>query len=70
MDRVGEVVEMARKAGLKVIINLHHDGATESGGKDLGWLSIGRASRNREANNQITSQFAIYARLGSDSRVF
>ena len=66
MDRVGEVVEMARKAGLKVIINLHHDGATESGGKDLGWLSIGRASRNREANNQITSQFMrVWAQIAA-----
>jgi endoglucanase len=57
LERVAEVVEMAHNAGLKVIINLHHDGATESGGRDLGWLSIGKASRNQEAYNQITSQF-------------
>jgi len=58
LRRVGEIVEMAKDAGLKVIINLHHDGATESGGKDLGWLSIGRASRNSDAYNSITAKYA------------
>ncbi|MCL2180867.1 MAG: glycoside hydrolase family 5 protein [Treponema sp.] len=57
LSRVGDVVDMAYNAGLKVIINIHHDGATESGGRDLGWLSIARASRNQENDNQITSQF-------------
>jgi endoglucanase len=57
LQRVAEVVEMAHNAGLKAIINLHHDGSTQSGGRDLGWLSINKASRDQEAYNQITSQF-------------
>ena len=58
IKRVGEVVEMAHNAGLKVIINLHHDGAVESYGKELGWLSLVKASRNQEEYNRITLQFA------------
>jgi endoglucanase len=58
LRRIGEIVEMARKAGLKAIINLHHDGSTLNGGKDLGWLSIGQASRNQEQFNRITAQYA------------
>jgi len=57
LRRVGEVVDMAHNAGLKVIINMHHDGATESVGKDVGWLLVGRASRNADAFNRITAQY-------------
>jgi endoglucanase len=57
LSRVGDVVEMARNAGLKVIINLHHDGATETGGRDLGWLSVSQASRNQVEFNRITSKY-------------
>jgi len=57
LRRVAEVAEMAHNAGLKAIINLHHDGSTQSGGRDTGWLSIGRASRNTEQNNLITAQY-------------
>jgi endoglucanase len=57
LSRVAEVAEMAHKAGLKAIINLHHDGSTQSGGRDSGWLSIGKASRNTAQENQITAQY-------------
>ena len=57
LRRVAEVVEMAHNAGLKAIINLHHDGSTQSGGRDNGWISIGKASRNTEQNNLITAQY-------------
>jgi len=57
LRRVAEVVEMAHNAGLKAIINLHHDGSTQGGGRDLGWISIGQASRNAVQNNLITTQF-------------
>ena len=57
LKRVAEVAEMANNAGLKAIINLHHDGAN-NGRADLGWLSIGRAGRNKSANELITTQFA------------
>jgi endoglucanase len=58
LKRVAEVAGMAHSAGLKVIINIHHDGATESDGKDLGWLSITKAGRNNDEFNRITAQFA------------
>lgn len=58
LRRVAEVAEMARNAGLKVIINMHHDGATETFGKDHGWLMVGRASRNTEFFNRVTAQYA------------
>jgi len=57
LKRVAEVVEMAHNAGLTAIINLHHDGSNQGGGKELGWISIGRATNNRNVYDQITSQF-------------
>jgi len=58
LERVAEVVDMAHKAGLKVIINIHHDGSTPSLGKDEGWLSISKAVRNKAEYEKITHQFA------------
>jgi len=59
LKRVAEVVDMAHNAGLKVIITLFHDGATDSNSNDLGWLSIRKAaSRDQNEYNQITAQFA------------
>jgi len=57
LKRVAEVVEMAHSAGLKVIINMHHDGATDSGGKDIGWFSVRQATRNQDEFNRITAQY-------------
>jgi len=57
LQRVAEVVEMAHNAGLRAIINLHHDGSTQSGGNNLGWITIGRASTNADQYNLITAQF-------------
>ena len=58
LERVAEVVDMAHKAGLKAIINLHHDGSTPEQGKSDGWLLISKASRNENEYNRITHQFA------------
>ena len=58
LERAAEVVDMARKAGLKVIINIHHDGSTPQEGKDDGWLSISKAVKNRSEYERITHQFA------------
>ena len=58
LKRVAEVAEMAHNAGLKVIINLHHDGSVESGGKELGWLSVAKAGKNQDEYNLITAQYA------------
>jgi len=58
LQRVADVVDMAHKAGLKVIINLHHDGSTPSLGREDGWLSITKSYRNEADYKRITHQFA------------
>jgi endoglucanase len=58
LKRVEEVVLMAHNAGLKVIINLHHDGATENSMKEDGWLSITKAAYLDFEYQRITYQFA------------
>ena len=58
LKRVADVVDMAHNAGLKVIINLHHDGSTENWAKEDGWLSIANAAYSEAAYNKITWQFA------------
>jgi len=57
LARVAEVAEMAHKAGLKAIINLHHDGSTADGGKDNGWLSINTARASKEGYDEVTHKF-------------
>jgi endoglucanase len=46
LRRVAEIAGYAHEAGLKVIINLHHDGATKSGDIDVSWLSINKARQS------------------------
>jgi endoglucanase len=58
LERVAEVVDMAHNAGLKVIINIHHDGSTPQEGKDDGWLSISKAIKGKSEYEQVTHQFA------------
>jgi endoglucanase len=66
LKRVAEVVEMAHNAGLKVIINLHHDGSTSSLTKEDGWLSVGKASKNDDENARITHQFVrVWAQIAA-----
>jgi endoglucanase len=57
LKRAAEVIGYAHGAGLKTIINLHHDGATESGGKDRGWLSINKARQSEEGMREVTAEF-------------
>ena len=57
LRRVGQVAEMARKADLKVIINLHHDGSTPSKTREDGWLSVSKAAKNTGDYYRITNQF-------------
>ena len=52
LARVAEVAQMARKAGLKAIINLHHDGA-----HDGGWLSVKKAVASKAGYNEVTHKF-------------
>ena len=53
MNRVAEVVGYAKDAGLKAIINIHHDGADSKY-----WLDILGASKSEERNTQVKNQFA------------
>jgi endoglucanase len=57
MRRVGEVAGMAHNAGLKVIINLHHDGSTASTTQENGWLSVTKARKSVKEYNRITQRF-------------
>lgn len=53
MDRVAEVVGYAERAGLKAIINLHHDGADSAY-----WLDIKNAAKSEAKNTQVKEQLA------------
>jgi len=55
LNRVAEVVSMANNAGLKAIINLHHDGAEGAG--EVNWLSMNTANGSEEGYQKVTSQF-------------
>jgi len=60
LARVGEIVTMARNAGLNVILNIHHDGRTYSpvGNDQPGtWLSIHRALGSPAERDRVTGQF-------------
>lgn len=68
MDRVAEVVAYAHKAGLNVIINIHHDGsASKSDGIVTDqWLSIRRASQNANDRAEITARFkALWSQIAA-----
>ena len=52
MNRVYEVVGFAHNAGLKVIINTHHD-ENHGVNNTYQWLDIKNAANNAELNNQI-----------------
>lgn len=51
MDRVAEVVGYAERAGLKVVINMHHDGADSAY-----WLDIKNAALNADVNTKVKAQ--------------
>jgi endoglucanase len=51
MDRVAEVVGYAENAGLKAIINLHHDGADSAH-----WLDIKNAATDANVNTKVKAQ--------------
>jgi endoglucanase len=60
LRRVAEVAVFAHNAGLKVIINLHHDGSSENNNgvsRDNGWLSINTARKNQAGYDKVTFQF-------------
>jgi len=57
LTRVKEVVDMAHNAGLTAIINLHHDGSTDTPTSESGWLSMNKALANSADKTAITEKF-------------
>ena len=53
MEYVAKVVGYARDAGLKVIINIHHDGANSQY-----WLNVLESSKNENKNTEVKNQLS------------
>jgi endoglucanase len=51
LDRVAELVGYAEKAGLKAIVNIHHDGADSKH-----WLDVKKAAKSDEVNRRVKEQ--------------
>lgn len=61
MDRVAEVALYAKKAGLKAIINVHHDGADSKY-----WFSLKNAASSPERRKAIGSQYkALWSQIAT-----
>ena len=62
LDRVAEVAGYAKKAGLKCIINIHHDGfgaETDPARKDFFWLNLPAAAKDEAVNTEIKRKLAM-----------
>ncbi len=61
MDRVDELVHMAHKAGLIVIINIHHDGfgAADTPSKGAHWIDLPAAVADEERNTLIKQELTM-----------
>ncbi|MBO4362709.1 MAG: glycoside hydrolase family 5 protein [Paludibacteraceae bacterium] len=67
LDRVDELVHMAHKAGLIVIINIHHDGfgAADTPSKGSHWLDLPAAVASEERNQLIKQELTmIWLQIG------
>ena len=65
MNRVYEVVGFAHNAGLKVIINTHHD-ENHGVNNTYQWLDIKNASNNSELNTQIKAEIkAVWTQIAT-----
>ncbi|MCQ2219292.1 MAG: glycoside hydrolase family 5 protein [Paludibacteraceae bacterium] len=53
MEHVAKVVGYAKEAGLKVIVNIHHDGANSQY-----WLDVLGSSKDENKNNQVKAQLS------------
>lgn len=62
LDRVAEVAGYAKKAGLKAIINIHHDGygaETDASRKGYFWLNITEAAKDEAKNQEIKQRLTM-----------
>ena len=58
LKRIAEVAGFAHNAGLKVIINTHHDGIKSKDEKTEGWHSVTKACKSKSEYEKITRQFS------------
>lgn len=62
LNRVAEVAGYAKKAGLKAIINIHHDGfgaETNPARKGYFWLNLPAAAKDESVNQEIKQKLAM-----------
>ncbi|MCF0176692.1 MAG: glycoside hydrolase family 5 protein [Bacteroidales bacterium] len=62
LDRVAEVAGYAKKAGLKCIINIHHDGfgaETDPAKKQNHWLDLAAAAKDETVNKAIMQKLTM-----------
>ena len=62
LDRVAELVEMAHKADLIAIVNIHHDGfgaETDAVRRGYFWLDLPGAASDEEKNQQIKQKLTM-----------
>ena len=62
LDRVAEVAGYAKKASLKCIINIHHDGfgaETDPAKQGYYWLDIDAAAKDEAKNEEIKKELAM-----------
>ena len=63
LNRVYEVAQMASNAGLKVIVNTHHD-ENHGADNDYQWLDIKNAANNAALNTQIKAEIkAVWTQI-------
>lgn len=61
LARVGQVVDYAEQAGLKVLVNIHHDGADSKH-----WLNIKAAAASDSANTVVKAQLrAVWSQIAT-----
>lgn len=67
MDRVAEVVGYAKKAGLKAIVNIHHDGHADGGHADrYTWLDVAAAAKSDSVNIEIKNKLsAVWTQIAN-----
>jgi len=62
LDRVAEVAGYAKNAGLKCIINIHHDGygaETDPAKQGYFWLDVAAAAKDEKKNQEIKQKLAM-----------
>lgn len=67
MERAAEVIGYAHNAGLKVIVNIHHDGHADGGHPDTyTWLKVQEAAKDDSLNSAIKEQItALWTQIAN-----